>query len=93
MSYETYAQQLRQFLGTWGCQTRFLDYDDLYEVAKMTFDVPGINLVDVAAAVTQLGRVERSARVKEAIRKHWPEPTMVWPKDAPVRRRLAGEPS
>jgi len=86
---ERYANRLRQFLGPWGCQTRFLDYDELLDVAKLTFDVPGRNLVEVAVAVTKLGRVERQARVKEAIRKHWPEPTVLWPKDAPVRRKLA----
>lgn len=88
---EKYANKLRQYLGAWGCQSGLLDYEELLEVVKMTFDVPGRNLVDVAVAVQNLGTRERSARVREAIRKHWPEPTKLWPSGAPVRKLLAKE--
>lgn len=82
-------KKLREYLGVWGCQTRMLDPDALVEVAGMTFDVPGQSLERVARAIDALGRVERSARVREAIRKHWPEPTILWPVHAPVRKLLA----
>lgn len=88
---EKYVNQLRQYLGAWGCKGGLLDYDELFEVAKMTFDVPGSNLVEVAVAVQRLGKRERSARAREAIRKHWPEPTKLWPAGAPVRKMLAKE--
>lgn len=66
-----------------------LDFEELLEVAKMTFDVPGRNLMDVAMAVERLGRIERSARVREAILKHWPEPTRLWPANGNARKLLA----
>lgn len=88
---EKYANQLRQYLGAWGCKSGLLDYEELLEVAKMTFDVPGRTLVEVAVAVQGLGTRERSARAREAIRKHWPEPTKLWPVSSPVRKMLAKE--
>lgn len=86
LGFEKAAETLRQHLGPYGCQTKRMDYESLLEVAKMAFDVPGRNIVDVAYAVKGLGTRERSARVKEAILKHWPEPTVLWPRDAPVRK-------
>jgi len=88
---EKYANMLRQYLGPWGCRTRLLGYDELLEVSKMAFDVPGHNLPEVATRVQVLGTRERSARVREAIRRHWPTPNHLWPADAPVRRSLAKE--
>lgn len=88
MSYALYAQKIRQFLGTWGCQTRKLDDDALLVIAKMAFDVPGKDHVAVAVAIINLGKVERSARIREAIRRHWPEPTRLWPRSAPARKLL-----
>lgn len=86
---EKYAQQVRQFLGPYGCQTGLLDYETLLVVAKKAFDVQGTNLVAVAVAVQNLGRTERSARVKEAVRRYWPDPSVLWPAKAPVRKSLA----
>jgi hypothetical protein len=86
-----YGKQLRGFLGTWGCQTQHLDDEDLLDVAKRAFDVPGKSIVAVTIAVDRLGRAERSARIREAMRKHWPEPSRLWPANAPVRRLLAAE--
>lgn len=92
MTYEQWAEQLRRYLAPFGCQTRLLDYDNLLETAKMAFDVQGANVVDVAYHVRGLGKRERSARVKEAIRKHWPTPNNLWPANSPVRRSLKTEP-
>lgn len=86
---EKYANKLRQYLGTWGCQTKMLDYDHLVETAKLAFDVQGKNVVDVAVAVEKLGTRERSARVREAMRKHWPTPNVLWPAHANARKELA----
>lgn len=86
---EKAAQTLRQYLGPFGCQTRLLDYDGLLTIAKLAFDAPGRNLFDVADVVKGLGTIERSARVREAILKHWPNPTYVWPANCPVRKALA----
>ncbi len=91
MNTENAANKLRQYLGTWGCQVRLLDFDELLEVSKMTFDVPGRTLLEVASAVERLGKVERSARVREALRKHWPEPTKLWPAGGNARKLLAKE--
>ncbi len=88
---ENAANKLRQYLGTWGCRVGMLDYDELLEVARMTFDVPGRTLLEVAMAVDKLGKVERSARAREAIRKHWPEPTVLWPAGGNARKLLAKE--
>ena len=89
LGFDKCAETLRQHLGPYGFQVRKLDYDSLFEVAKMAFNVPGRSLVDVAFAVKGLGTRERSARVKEAVLKHWPTPTVLLPRDAPVRKWLA----
>lgn len=68
-----------------------LDYEGLLDVSKRAFDVPGTNLVDVAAAIDRLGPAERRVRVRLAIRKHWPEPSRLWPAHAPVRQALGRE--
>jgi hypothetical protein len=88
---ERYAESLRRHLGAWGCQVSLLDYDQLADVGRLTFDVPGRNVVEVAVAVKYLGRSERSARVREAIRKHWPSPNRLWPANSNARKLLAKE--
>jgi len=85
---EKHAQMLRQYLGSMGCKTGMLDYEELLEVSKMAFNVPGRNLVEVAVKVQNLGSRERSARVREAILKHWPEPTILWPAQGNARKML-----
>jgi hypothetical protein len=90
---EKAAQTIRQYLGPFGCQTKMLDYERLLETAKLAFDVSGTNLIDVAYKVKGLGTRERSARVKEAIRTHWPTPNVLWPANCPVRRSLSKEPT
>lgn len=86
---EKYANMLRQYLGPYGFQTKWLDYENLLETAKLSFDVQGKNIVEVAVAVQNLGRAERSARVKEAVRRHWPTPNVILPANAPVRKSLS----
>lgn len=88
---EKYAQMLRQYLGSMGCKPSMLSYEELLEVSRMAFDMPGRDLVDVAVKVQNLGPRERSARVREAIRKHWPEPTVLWPAQGNGRKLLAKE--
>lgn len=83
---EKYAEQVRRFLGPYGCQTKMLDYDNLLETAKMSFSVQGSNLIEVSVAISKLARSERSARVKTAILTHWPTPNILWPAYAPVRK-------
>lgn len=91
VTFEQHAEKLRRFLGPWGCQTALLDYEGLLDVSKRAFDVPGTNLVDVAVAVDRLSPVERRVRVRLAIRKHWPEPSRIWPAHANVRKALGRE--
>lgn len=80
------AEKLKHLLGPYGCQSSKLEWDDLTAVAKLAFDVPGRTISDVATNASRLSAKERSARVKEAILKHWPEPTVLWPAKAPVRK-------
>lgn len=88
---EKYAKMLRQYLGSVGCKVGMLSADELIEVAKMTYDVPGRNLVEVAVAVHKLTPRERSSRAREAILKHWPKPTVLWPAQGNMRKLLAKE--
>lgn len=88
---EKYAQMLRQYLGSQGCQVRMLDYDELLEVAKLTFNVPGRNIPEVVTKIQNLGPKERTARTKEALRQHWPEPTVLWPAGGNARKLLKTE--
>jgi hypothetical protein len=88
---EKYAQMLRQYLGSMGCKVSMLGAEELIEVSKLAFDVPGRNIVEIAAKVRNLGPRERSARVREAIRKHWPEPTVLWPAHGNARKLLKKE--
>jgi hypothetical protein len=85
---QRYADMIRMYLGPWGFQGGRLDHDGLIEIGKLAFDVPGRSLDDVAMAIKRLGTRERSARVREAVRRHWPAPTVLLPADAPVRRML-----
>jgi hypothetical protein len=91
MNFDQYAQMLRQYLGSMGCKASMLDYEELLEVSKLAFDMPGTNLIALAVKVKALGPNERSARVREAIRKHWPEPTILWPAQGNARKLLAKE--
>lgn len=84
-------KKLREYLGAWGCQTRMLSPDSLIDTAKLAFDVPGRSITEVTDAVSLLGTRERSARVREAVRKHWPTPNVLWPANAPVRKLLKKE--
>lgn len=88
---EKYANMLRQYLGAMGCKVSLLGPEELIDVAKMTYDVPGKNLVEIAVAIHKLTPRERSARVREALRKHWPEPTKLWPAQGNGRKLLAKE--
>lgn len=88
---EKYAQMLRQYLGSMGCKVGMLGAEELLEVAKLAFDMPGANIVEVATRVQNLGPRERSARVREAIRNHWPKPTVLWPAQGNARKLLAKE--
>lgn len=88
---EKYAQMLRQYLGSMGCKVSMLGPDDLLEVSKLAFDSPGRNIVEVAVKVRNLGPRERSARVRSAIRTHWPAPTVLWPAQGNARKLLAKE--
>jgi len=81
--------KIKAFLGTWGCQSGLLEGYELIDVAKKTFDVPGRTLAEVAISIDRLGRTERRARAREAIRKYWPEPSWLWPAAAPIRKSLA----
>ncbi len=85
---EKYAQMLRQYLGSMGCKVSMLGAEELLEVSKLAFDVPGRNIEIVAVNVRNLGPRERSARVREAILKHWPEPTVLWPAQGNARKLL-----
>jgi hypothetical protein len=88
---EKYAQMLRQYLGSMGCKVGMMGPEDLLEVSKIAFDMPGKNIVEVATKVRNLGARERSARVRDAIRTHWPEPTVLWPAQGNARKLLAKE--
>jgi hypothetical protein len=88
---EKYAEMLRRYLGCMGCKVGMLDYDELLEISKMTFDVPGKTIPEVATKIQNLRPRERSVRVREAIRKHWPEPTVLWPAQGNARKLLAKE--
>ena len=88
---QKYANMLRQYLGSMGCKVSLLGAEELIEVAKLTYDVPGRNLVEVAVAVHKLTPKERSARVREALLKHWPEPTKLWPAQGNGRKLLGRE--
>ena len=85
---ESPSDQLRRFLGTWGCQTRMLDADNLVRISVKAFEVPGGAISEVAAAVSAMSTNERAARVKAAVARHWPGPTALWPAHAPVRKRI-----
>lgn len=65
--------------------------DELIEVAKLVFDVPGSSFGQLAYAIDKIGRVERSVRVQTAILRHWPDPTRLWPAHGNVRKLLAKE--
>jgi hypothetical protein len=86
---EKYAKMLRLYLGSAGCKVSMLDGDELLEVAKLAYDVPGNNIVEVAIKIQNLGKRERSARVREALLKHWPRPTLLWPPQGNMRKLLA----
>ncbi len=83
------SEQVRRFLGTWGCKVSLLDDEELLVIAKMSFDVPGKTLLDVNLALKRLPRTERSARVREAILRYWPKPTILWPPQSNARKLLA----
>jgi hypothetical protein len=86
---ENAAAKLKSYLGPWGFQTSSMTFDDIAYLSKRAFNVPGKTILEIAFAVERLSKEERGARVREAVREHWPDPIAFLPATAPVRKKLA----